>query len=120
MEVQDISWFRPDGQEMTEDEWSAGWVRCLGVQLSGKTLNDIDRYGQPVVDDTFLFCLNPHSETIKFFLPACTTTCTWELVFDTRNPTIGEPQLVRAGEPYDLIERSSVLFREVERNETTG
>ena len=40
-------------QEMTEDEWDAGWVRCLGLRLSGKTLNDVDRYGQPFRDDTY-------------------------------------------------------------------
>ena len=24
---QDILWIRPDGNEMTSDEWNAGWVR---------------------------------------------------------------------------------------------
>ncbi len=29
-EEKDIVWLRPDGQEMTDEEWGLGWVRCLG------------------------------------------------------------------------------------------
>jgi isoamylase len=117
VEIQDISWFRPDGQEMTKDEWTAGWVRCLGVRLSGKTLNDVDRHGQPITDDTFLFCMNPHSEPIGFFLPACATACAWELVFDTRSG-FNEDSTVNVGQRYDMIEHSAVLFREVDHRES--
>src|SRR5678810_1445856 len=27
-DIKDLSWFRPDGQEMTEDDWKQGYV-CL-------------------------------------------------------------------------------------------
>jgi isoamylase len=113
LEVQDITWYRPDGQEMTEDEWHAGWVRCLGVCISGKTLNDVDRMGHPVIDDTFLLCLNPHYELIDFYLPKCATNCRWEAILDTR-AAVTTPQQLSPGEPYGLIEHSAVLFREVE------
>jgi isoamylase len=114
VEVRDICWYRPDGKEMTEDEWNAGWVRCLGLQLSGRTLHDVDRFGELVHDDTFLFCLNPHHEHIEFFIPACTAGCRWELVLDTRYPTFVEPVQVKPKEPYDMMEHSAVLFREAE------
>src|SRR6185437_8851640 len=26
--LKDIAWYRPDGQEMTDEEWHLGWVRC--------------------------------------------------------------------------------------------
>ena len=115
LEVRDICWYRPDGQEMTEEEWNAGWVRCLGLRLSGRTLDDIDRHGELVRDDTFLYCVNPHHEHIQFYLPPCTASCNWEVVFDTRDDgTFAAPQPVQSGEPYDLLEHSAVLFREVE------
>src|SRR5574340_348158 len=26
-QVKDIAWYRPDGEEMTDEEWGLGWVR---------------------------------------------------------------------------------------------
>ncbi len=112
LEERDICWYRPDGQEMTEDEWKAGWVRCLGMRLSGRTLDDVDRNGEPIQDESFLFCLNPHHESIRFFLPPCSTACRWEVILDTRNAQDGSNSQVRAGEAYEMIPHSAVLFGE--------
>lgn len=113
-DVQDIAWYRPDGERMTEEEWNAGWVRCLGMCLSGRTLDDVDRYGEPIFDDSFLFCLNPHHEHIQFYLPLC-ISCKWELILDTRNLEHTERREIESGEPYDIMEHSAVLFCEVEQ-----
>jgi isoamylase len=113
-EVQDICWYRPDGQPMAEDEWKAGWIRCLGLRLSGKTLNDVDRFGAPLCDDTYLVCLNPHHEHIAFYMPFCAGECAWEVVADTAHgpaqPT--EPAIVKPSEAYDMTDYSAVVFRE--------
>jgi isoamylase len=111
-QVQDVAWYRPDGGEMTEDEWTAGWVRCLGLRLSGRTLQDVDRYGEPIRDDTFLFCLNPHHERIQFFIPPCTVACNWEVIMDTRDAACTEVRPIKSGEAYEMLEHSAVLFRE--------
>ncbi|MGH9353994.1 MAG: hypothetical protein ACRD2G_17840, partial [Terriglobia bacterium] len=113
LEVHDLAWYRPDGELMTEEEWNAGWVRCLGMRLSGRTLNDVDRHGEVVCDDSFLFCLNPHHEHIEFYLPRCATDCAWETVFDTRGSGETERRPVKPGETYDMLEHSAVLFCEV-------
>jgi isoamylase len=114
LEVQDLGWYRPDGQPMTEEEWTAGWVRCLGMRLSGRTLNDVDRYGDPVRDESFLLCLNPHHEHIEFYLPPCTTKCAWEVLVDTREVGRMERQPVKTGQSFDMEPHSAVLFCEVE------
>jgi isoamylase len=114
IEVRDIAWYRPDGGEMSEDEWTAGWVRCLGMRLSGRTLQDVDRYGEPIRDDSFLFCLNPHHELIQFYIPACTAGCNWELLVDTSDPACTARRSIKPGEAYDMNEHSAVLFREAE------
>ncbi len=112
-EQRDIVWLRPDGHEMTDDEWSAGWVRCLGVILSGKTLGDIDDKGCPVVDQTFLLLLNCHHEPMDFFMPATKTQ--WAMVVDTNAPEAEAGGVKYAeGESLQLVRQSLALLREVE------
>ncbi len=113
LEVRDVCWYRPDGHEMSEEEWNAGWIRCLGVRLSGRTLNDVGRHGELIRDDSFLFCLNPHHERIQFFLPPCTTTCKWEVILDTTN-SFQETPNSQQEKFYEMLEHSSVLFRETQ------
>ncbi|HEX4772692.1 MAG TPA: glycogen debranching protein GlgX [Bryobacteraceae bacterium] len=121
-ETKDIIWYRPDGGEMTEDEWNAGWIRCLGVLMSGKTLDDTDRYGEPVRDQTFLLCLNPHHEKIQFFMPPCSPGASWEVILDSRDAVTTTPQKIPVGQFYDMIPRSTVLLREAEeaKSETSN
>src|SRR6185312_3349801 len=103
--VQDITWFRPDGKMMSDEEWHAGWTRCLGLQLSGKTLDDVDRTGEAITDDTFLFCLNSHDDAVDFYLPACSHGHYWRLIFDTRESTT-EPKDLACGAGHLMIARS--------------
>ncbi len=114
LEVRDICWYRPDGQEMTEEEWNAGWVRCLAVRLSGRTLNDVDRHGELVRDESFLICLNPHRDHIQFYLPPCSAQCSWDLLLDTRNADFSPSTLISAGKPYDMLDHSAVVFVETD------
>ncbi len=51
--VKDILWLRPDGQEMSDDDWNQGIVRTIGMRLAGDGLGEVDDLGQAIVDDTF-------------------------------------------------------------------
>ena len=73
----------------------------------------MDRYGEPIYDDSFLFCLNPHHEHIQFYIPACTAGSSWEILLDTRDAACTEKRSIKPGEAYDMLEHSAVLFREV-------
>ena len=109
----DIQWVRPDGKQMTQDEWHAGWVRCLGLLLNGRTLGDVNALGEKIRDDTFLILLNPHHEDIRFYLPPSHQGTFWELCLDTRAPTArknGKAKAIRKS--YNLIPRSMVVLRE--------
>jgi glycogen operon protein len=117
--VHDITWIRPDGHEMTADEWSAGWVRCLGLQLCGTTLDHVDALGQPLTDDTFLILFNPHWEPIEFYMPKEHGARQWRVVLDTRTHEKIEETVVAAGEFYSVIPRSLVLLCEVRGSAAT-
>ena len=110
--VKDLSWFRPDGKEMTEDEWNNGFTRCLGLRLAGDAIEEMDWGGQPIVADTFLLLLNAHHEAIPFILPAHKARVRWELMLDTRDWDLG-PRVpaFRAGETYPLEGRSLAVLR---------
>jgi glycogen operon protein len=112
-EVKDIMWLRPDGEEMTDEEWWAGWVRCLGVMLNGETLDHIDEKGERVLDDTFLIMLNCHHEPIKFYLPQSPQSKDWEVVIDTNDPEQTIARVVPAGKPIQLARQSLILMREL-------
>jgi glycogen operon protein len=111
-EVKDLSWFRPDGREMTPEEWNNGFTRCLGLRLSGDAIEEMDEAGRPIGDDTFLLLLNAHHEPIDFALPAHRARVRWELVVDTRAwEQSGRPRAFRAGDRYALEGRSLALLR---------
>jgi glycogen operon protein len=99
---------------MTEDEWGAGWVRCIGVEFSGKMLDHVDAIGQPIQDDTFLIMLNPHWEPIKFYMPGDQGERSWRLLVDTKSAEDPEAAVLEAGQTYELIPRSTAVFCEVE------
>jgi glycogen operon protein len=109
----DITWLRPDGGEMTAGEWNTGWVRCIGIHLNGLTLNDVNAFGEPITDDTFLLLLNPGHESISFHLPKPRNGCSWEAMIDTRHAVDAIPVAMVEGAPYDLSARCSALLREV-------
>jgi glycogen operon protein len=111
-EIKDLTWLRPDGQEMDDEDWSnAGWMRTFGVRL-GDVLGELNSNGDPVTDDTLLYLLNAHHEPIPFTLPTDLAEARWELILDTNAPS--EPPSTRAigaGEILTLRERSAVLLR---------
>ncbi len=37
-DVNDLAWFRPDGEQMSDEDWGAGFAKSLGVFLNGDEL----------------------------------------------------------------------------------
>ncbi|HJT87602.1 MAG TPA: glycogen debranching protein GlgX, partial [Bryobacteraceae bacterium] len=108
----DITWLRPDGGEMTVEEWNAGWVRCIGVELNGRTLDDVNGVGEAIRDDTYLLLFNPHHEPIKFYMPR-RGGAAWQLVIDSAKPGNDERPVVGPGDSYELIAHSSAVLQEL-------
>ncbi len=111
-DIKDLSWFRPDGQEMTEDDWNQGYVRCLGVRLAGDRIEEKDHLGNPILDDTFLLLMNAHHEPIEFTLPTPPANVPWQLVLDTVQDVIpANAPLITEGNRYDLKGRSLAVMQ---------
>jgi glycogen operon protein len=112
-EVKDLSWLRPDGKEMTDEDWTQGYVRCLGVRLAGHAIEEKDSKGRPLLDDTFLMLLNAHHEPRPFTLPAHKPGVRWQPVLDTALTQEHAKQvtLLKGGVQYDLEARSLAVLR---------
>ncbi|MEP7082312.1 MAG: glycogen debranching protein GlgX [Chloroflexota bacterium] len=117
--VKDLTWYAPDGSEMTDAAWQAPGVRTLGVQFAGDAIDERGPRGEEILDDTLLIILNADERPVAFTLPNHGTARRWELVFDTVQPTLevgeGAHREFDGGAPYRVGERSVVLLRRLPR-----
>nr|WP_205712155.1 glycogen debranching protein GlgX [Euzebya rosea] len=80
--LDDIGWFRPDGQEMDDDDWDVGHARSLAVFLNGRGIDTPGPQGEPIVDDDLLVIFNAAPDTVPFQLPEAIADG-WTVVVDT-------------------------------------
>jgi isoamylase len=107
--VKDISFFSPSGEEMSDGDWDAGFVKCLGIRLAGDLINDETERGEPIVGDTLLILLNGHWEPISFTLPSTLHGHVWERLLDTAETSPTAAALEGSNE-YPLQDRSLVVL----------
>ena len=115
-EIKDIVWLKPDGLEMTDEEWNQEFARSLGVSLAGEAVNDVDERGQRIRDDNFLLLMNAHHECVTFVLPAHRRGVRWEGVLDTAaDSSKKRGSIFKGGQPYQLEARSLAVLRLLEK-----
>jgi glycogen operon protein len=114
--ARDIVWMRPDGEEMSEEDWRSPLARAVGVFLNGEAIASPDERGEPVVDDSFYLMLNAHHETLTFRMPDRSHWGrSWGTVLDTSRPRLlgGEETCSPCGE-VRVEGRSVVVLRRLE------
>ncbi len=109
-EVRDLVWFRPDGAEMTEQDWQNG-TEALMLRLDGEGIDERDERGRHIFDDTLLITINGSDRKLSFILPATEAESTWSLIFNTRDAQPQPGQTVVSEGYCELAERSLALFR---------
>ena len=109
--ARDIAWLKPDGTEMSDEEWNQEFARGLAVYLQGEAQFDVDERGRPVRDDSFLLLFNAHHEPVSFALPSIDGATSWRVVLDTaRDDGVVDAANVAAGESYELAGSSMALL----------
>jgi isoamylase len=81
--VEDVAWFKPDGEEMSDEDWEAGFAKSLGVFLNGQGIAAPDQRGERIVDDTFYLLFNAHYEALNFRLPDRKWGQSWSMTLNT-------------------------------------
>ena len=111
-EIKDVMWFNPGGNEMSDEEWASPFARCLGMLLSGDTIDVLSFTGEPIRDDTFLFLVNAHYEPIPFLLPG-QQRLEWQLILDTATDEgfLAEPKRFASGDDVPVVDRGACLLK---------
>jgi len=111
-EIRDVMWFNAGGSEMSEKEWTSPFVRCLGMLLSGDTIDVLNFEGEPIRDETFLLLINAHYEPVPFVLPG-QEHIEWQLILDTTHAEgfLTEGTKFASGDDLDLGGRATCLLK---------
>jgi isoamylase len=109
----DVAWFTSGGEEMTEQDWEAGFAQSLTVFLNGGAITEADRRGQPIRDDSFLLLFNASARQLPFTLPPARYGELWEAVLDTAQPAgrFEDAVTVKAGGLVQVGDRSMQVWR---------
>lgn len=105
--IRDIIWYRPDGGEMDDEDWTSPNTRGITIFLSGTGIDDVDENGIPLHDDNLLLMFNASARDADFFMPRFPAD--WELLVDTACPK-GNGEL-HSGLCSTLKARSLKLFK---------
>jgi glycogen operon protein len=82
----DIGWFRPDGEEMTDENWRMHYARAIAVFLNGQGLRTPGSRGERLVDDSFLVLFNAHVNYVDFTVPEVLDGHAWRDEINTAWP----------------------------------
>jgi len=80
--------------------------------LSGDTIDVLSFQGEPIRDQTFLFLVNAHYESIPFVLPG-EEHLEWRLVIDTvdEDGFVDDDEKYASGDDFEVEGRASKLLR---------
>lgn len=86
--LEDIAWFLPEGDEMSDENWNHDFAKSLGVFLNGKGLHHVGPQGEQIVDDNFYIIFNAHHEPLDYVVPQKIYSKQWTKVLDTADDKI--------------------------------
>ncbi|WP_285579483.1 glycogen debranching protein GlgX [Actinoallomurus iriomotensis] len=100
-----VQWFTPEGQPMTDGDWQTGYAKAVTIFLNGDAITEPDRRGEPVQDASFLMLVNASDRDLTFTVPEAYRGL-WTTVIDTTTsfmleneetaPMTGDKPLVEA------------------------
>ena len=108
LDVKDVTWLSPSGEEMTQEQWQDPNARCFGMLLDGRAqATGIRRRGS---DATLLLLTNAYHDVVEFTLPEVPEGKRWISLLDTNAPERTEAPAFEFGHVYEVTGRSLLVF----------
>ena len=108
--VEDIGWYTPAGEEMTDADWNSGYAKSIAVFLNGDQIPSTDAHGERISDASFLVLVNAYWDPLAFTIPAAVGRNDWVPVVDTASVTLPPAALI-SDDQVRLAGRSLVVLR---------
>ena len=107
--TKDISWLKPDGQEMSDEDWTDENLHAFALWLSGAAGEHVDEQNRPIIADTLVVLMNSLDESVDFVLPRTGGRERWRLALDTAAPH-GQSPRYPARSIYTVSGRSMAIL----------
>ena len=110
--LSDIAWFTLAGEEMTGDDWDAGFAKSLTVFLNGRAISEPDRRGGRMADESFLMLFNASEQDLAFTIPPRRYGQRWAKMLDTALPVteFGNDSAAKPGDVMTVVNHSIQLL----------
>ena len=105
--IKDVSWLRPDGAELTHDDWETTDQSVLGMMVHGQASDEVDERGRPNRGETLLLLFNGGHRSQTFSLPSPPEDGGWLEEVNTARP---RPERPIKGSSVKVAAHSMVLL----------
>jgi isoamylase len=110
--VRDLTWIEPSGSEMSAEQWSDPFAKCMGALFDGRAqATGIRKRGS---DTTMLLIVNAADNLVRFMLPQVAAGRGWMRLIDTNLSEAEDEEdagRFKFGDEYEVTPRSLLLFR---------
>ena len=108
LDVKDVTWLSPTGDEMAQEQWDDEAAKCFGMLLDGRAQpTGIKKRGD---DATLLIITNSYHDVVEFTLPEVPEGKRWVCLIDTNTPDRTDVPSFKFGEVFEVTGRSLLVF----------
>ena len=114
-QLDDIGWFRPDGEPMHRDDWHVDHAKAISVFLNGNAIGPHGPELERPLDRSFLVMCNAGSDALGFTVPVGLGGSRWRVVIDTSDPDSTD-EIIETSDDWKveawtmvLLERDEIL-----------